>query len=120
MFYSLYQKLVCISTTIRRRRGFSHQKEVFRQKKNSGPLEIRILTIRGLTEGLTAGPAWVPRPVGDKTLRKPDGLLARHQHVSEASNSAVSSAAPTGRGESLVTRCCGSVPATSVGTSASL
>ena len=46
------------------------------------------------------------------------GLRLLHHATIASSNSALSSSAPAGRGESFVTRCCGSVPSTSAGMSA--
>jgi len=46
-------------------------------------------------------------------------VVCRYQIFSDAWKRSVSSASPAGRGESLVTRCCGSVPWTSAGMSGS-
>src|ERR1700722_2213218 len=44
-------------------------------------------------------------------------VIVLYQAVIASSNNVLNSSGPAGRGESLVTRCCGSVPSTSFGIS---
>jgi hypothetical protein len=77
--------------------------------------DMRLGPVDGPRSGAEAGS--VLPSTGHRAPEKRFGQLPGYQQVMESRNSCSSSASSKGRGESLVTRCCGIVPATRLGTS---